>query len=438
MDDVISSRDAQLGMDFLSDTPKVFKSVKGTTNTSADGVYGWYRYIQDFTGEFAEEWLTKLFPNGGSVWDPFAGSGTTLVASKKLGLPSAGFDVSPFMVDVVRAKTDWSIDPTLLTKAIDTVLSRAQVEAEPLSERLVTWSDYDDVMQASTDFPGDTKLRKWISPVVVRRLQILIDSIDAVVDERVRRFLRLGVAGVLVPASNMALRPNICYKTKATLDYPVLKEFSIRIRRMVSEYIKLDHGNNVPALIEVGDSRTARPEVPTGIFTSPPYPNDMEYVHQTRLELALLNYVNDKKGLTSLKKAMISSSVKLVYNDNAWQKDLGLEVSSVAKAYGDVNKTLEGKNWGWNPADMVAQYFGGMRAVMRTWHERLPVGGVAAVVIGDSAFNGIKVATDVLLGECAEMDGFKVEDIAVFRERWNTKHTETLRESVVVLRKGQH
>ena len=293
-------------------------------------------------------------------------------------------------------------------------------------------------MQSSTDFPGDTKLRKGMSPVVVRRLHSLIDAVDSVADERVRRFLRLGVAGILVPASNMTLRPNICYKTKATLDYPVLREFTIRIRRMIADYARLDHGNNVPVSIEVGDSRTAHPDAPTGIFTSPPYPNDMEYVHQTRLELALLNYVIDKKGLTSLKKAMISSSVKLVYNDNAWQKDLGLEVPSVATAFGEVNKTLEGKNWGWNPADMVAQYLGGMRAVMRNWYERLPAGGVAAVVIGDSAFNGVKVATDVLLGECAEMDGFKVDDIAVFRERWNSKHTESLRESVVVLRKGQH
>mgnify|MGYP005814288253 CR=1 FL=1 len=126
MDQVLLSRDAQLTFDLGNEAPPLKKSVKGTTNTSADGVYGWYRYIQDFTGDFAEEWLSRLFPNGGAVWDPFAGSGTTLVASKKLGLPSMGFDVSPFMVDVVRAKTDWSLDPALLSKTVYQVVARAE------------------------------------------------------------------------------------------------------------------------------------------------------------------------------------------------------------------------------------------------------------------------------------------------------------------------
>jgi hypothetical protein len=61
--------------------------------------------------------------------------------------------------------------------------------------------------------------------------------------------------------------------------------------------------------------------------------------------------------------------------------------------------------------------------------------GVAAVVIGDSAFNGVKVKTDELLADAAQLHGFEIEEIQVFRSRWNTKHDIELRESVVVMRK---
>ena len=163
------------------------------------------------------------------------------------------------------------------------------------------------------------------------------------------------------------------------------------------------------------------------IFTSPPYPNDMEYVHQTRLELALLNYVQNTRGLTYLKKRMISSSVKLVYRSNEWQKGHRLQIAGVNEVSSAIAITLKGRNWGWNAADMTAQYFGGMRTVLANWAKRLKPGGRAAVVIGDSAFNGVKVPSDELLAECAVAEGFRVDGLEVLRSRWNNKHAIELR-----------
>jgi len=161
----------------------------------------------------------------------------------------------------------------------------------------------------------------------------------------------------------------------------------------------------------------------------------MEYIHQTRLELQLLDYVASPKGLTELKKQMITSSVKLVYSQNEWQKKTGLEFPAVARVHAELAKTLEGKNWGWNPANMVAQYFGGMYRVLQNWDNRLRRGAKIACVIGDSAFNGVKVPTDCLLAELAARAGLLVEDIHVLRKRWNGKHTHQLRESVVMMAK---
>ena len=57
-------------------------------------------------------------------------------------------------------------------------------------------------------------------------------------------------------------------------------------------------------------------------------------------------------------------------------------------------------------------------------------------MIGDSAFNGIKVPSDRLLAECATMEGFEVDGLEVVRKRWNNKHAIKLREGVVLLRRS--
>lgn len=46
------------------------------------------------------EWLCKFVPPGGVVVDPFCGSGSTLVAARRLGLPSVGADIDPECLDI--------------------------------------------------------------------------------------------------------------------------------------------------------------------------------------------------------------------------------------------------------------------------------------------------------------------------------------------------
>lgn len=411
----------------------------GTTNTQDDGIFGWFKYVQDFPGDFAKSWLGRLASPKDVVWEPFCGSGTTLVACKLLGIESIGFDVNPFMVDVTKTKLDWSLDPKRIRALAERLVEGAESKSghEPVAPIKVRWAEYEAASKShSTRYPGnDEKLERWIAPAVLLRFQSLLEGIARIEDERYRRFLRLAVAQLLIPASNMTFRPNICYEARATIDYPVIAAFRTRLAQMLADYQRVAGLPGAVADVRLGDARSEGPERADVIFTSPPYPNDMEYVHQTRLELALLEYVSSKRHLTALKKQMISSSVKLVYRDNEWQKHKGMEIEGIKELYDQLAETLRGRNWGWNAADMVAQFFGGMRTVTANWFQRLRPGGVAAVVIGDSAFNGVKVNSDTLFAQTAIAEGFELTEIAPFRERWNPKHTIELRESVVLLRK---
>ena len=431
---------SQLSLDIGLPDSATFNTLRKSPPTGSvdEGIFGWYRYIQNFSGDFATEWLTKLGNTGDTVWDPFSGSGTTLVAAKQLNLKSVGYDINPFMVDVARAKVDWSIDLGSLTRSLQKVGDKVAPISKDEPPRVIrcTWSEYEkSILKSAVNYPSDAKLRKWVSPIVLSRIRSLVSAVDTLVELRQRRFMRLAVASILIPASNMTFRPNICYERHPIQDFPVIREFTNRVEQMLRDYERVHNQSKTSARVFLGDARTDGCKQADLIFTSPPYPNDMEYVHQTRLELALLQYVENSDELTALKKRMISSSVKLVYRVNDWQKTQGLQIPGVLSIYNPIVKTLEGRGWGWNPADMTAQYFGGMRTVIKNWFARLAHGGVAAIVVGDSAFNGIKVPTDILLGETAEAEGFVVKDISVFRSRWNSKHKIELRESVLLLKK---
>ncbi len=57
------------------------------------------------------QWLVKWFANG-PVLDPFMGSGTTLVAAKRLGLPAIGIEIEQKYVETAVARLA-AVQPTL-------------------------------------------------------------------------------------------------------------------------------------------------------------------------------------------------------------------------------------------------------------------------------------------------------------------------------------
>ena len=55
--------------------------------------------------QLVEVFLGRYGRPGRLVWDPFAGSGTTLVEANAFGSPAAGCDISAFNCLLVRVKT---------------------------------------------------------------------------------------------------------------------------------------------------------------------------------------------------------------------------------------------------------------------------------------------------------------------------------------------
>ena len=78
-------------------TPKV---VRGKA------VHRWYLFPHSFTDDLVHALIDEWGLNGqDNILDPFAGAGTTLLAAKKMGVPSNGYDLSPLAILASNTKT---------------------------------------------------------------------------------------------------------------------------------------------------------------------------------------------------------------------------------------------------------------------------------------------------------------------------------------------
>jgi len=101
-------------------------------------VHRLHPYLGKFIPQLVEIFLRKYRPT--LVYDPFAGSGTTLVEANALGIDSIGTDISAFNVLLSKVKTD-DYDIPKLEKEIYDILNRFNIYKNKFSKNLknVRW-----------------------------------------------------------------------------------------------------------------------------------------------------------------------------------------------------------------------------------------------------------------------------------------------------------
>ncbi len=366
--------------------------------------------------------------------DPFCGTGTTLVESRKLGFESIGIEPAPMAHFASTVKLDWSPDPDELLVAAHRIAQRATAAGTHVGDG------------ALLKLPPEVArllIRNSISPLPLHRTLVLSKALADDPSPHARRHLRLALATALVKdIGNLSFGPEVGVKRQKQ-DAPVVDAWLAQVRGIALDLHSLPHARQPGARVLNRDARDAFPEIESesvdAVITSPPYPNEKDYTRTTRLESVLLGFLKNSKDLRATKKRLIRSNTRGVYRDDddeKWVRDHS-EIQEIAHRI-EQRRIELGKTSGFERAyaRVTLHYFGGMARHLAATRRVLRPGALAAYVVGDQAsFLRVMIRTGKLLGSVAESLGYDVIRRDLFRTRMATATRAMLREEVLVLRR---
>lgn len=426
-----------------------------------DAVHNWYRFVLAYPDHFVREMCERFKIRATqTVLDPFCGTGTTLVECKKLGIDSIGVESNPACVLASRVKTDWTLEPPQLLKVTSKILQSLRPEFDRLilaTKPLFSGNEQMDlqdsplICQSSiAQYIIDSGMieRKWISPVPFYKTIALREEIVSKAPTGYRDILLLALASLLVSdIANIKFGPELyCVKPKHDVD--VLTLFESKLAKIVDD-LKTVQKIQSPGEVRVmyGDSRDISSILREHgirqvdhVITSPPYPTEKDYTRNTRLELAYLGFVRDKKSLRNIKDKMVRSHSKGIYVSDS-DGTLVADIPEVKALADEMRRKIVGKTYGFAKLypRIIEEYFGGMYRHFVGLSSVLRPGGKCAYVVGEQrTYLGTYTPTAKILGVLAERPeiGLVVEDVLTWRSRVGTTGDgKSIKEEVLILRK---
>ena len=250
-------------------------------------VHSLHPYLGKYIPQLVEAFLTRYFVPGQSVYDPFVGSGTTLVEANVFGADGIGCDISGFNCLLSRVKTSrYSLGELelALRGALEETRRAASLPAQPVSPWLRTWY-------------AERALAELLSyRAAIERLEPQHADVARVVLSRAARSARLTTHFDLDFPRTPTTEPYHCFKHKRVCR-PVdqAQKFLVRYTNDTIKRLRefAEARTNRSVTVVHADARDVRLGVTAdGVITSPPYPGLIDYHEQHRYAYELLGLVD--------------------------------------------------------------------------------------------------------------------------------------------------
>ena len=241
-------------------------------------VHRLHPYLGKFVPQLAEVFLRRYARPGQLVWDPFAGSGTTLVEANAFGARAAGCDVSAFNCLLTRVKAA-QYEPAVLLADVVRLSAREKssrrAKASPYLQRWFASGSVAELVAFRERIPGTSYPELW-----------------EVVLSRSARSARLARHDDLDFPAEPVRKEYFCHK-HGRVCRPV-SEAEKFLRRYVRDAVQrvqefADVRSDETVTVLHGDARELDPPGPVDlVLTSPPYPGLIDYHEQHAYAYELL------------------------------------------------------------------------------------------------------------------------------------------------------
>lgn len=389
-------------------------------------IHRWFRYSAGFSADWVRSVIKKHKP--ATVLDPFAGSGTTLLAAEQEWTVSYGFEAHPYISRIANAKLAWASSTKEFVSWALAVLNKAVTMRSNTSGEapLILKCYSEEALQKLCAIRESFFISKEDMPMAIAELiWLAITSI-------LRSCSHAGTAQwqYVLPA-----------KGKARVAEP-FDAFRIKINDMAADMLFFQRSAITSGRLVVHDARK-RLEMIEGkidlVVTSPPYPNNYDYGDSTRLEMCFWHEI---KGWGDLQGTVRRHLMRSCSQHTAAEK-LNLDevlstplLDPIRDELAVICKNLEEERFNHGGKKtyhtMVAAYFSDIASVFHALRSACRSRSLMCFVIGDSAPYGIYVPVDEFMGKLAVSSGFSGYTFEKIRDRnvkWkNRKHRVPLKE----------
>ncbi len=213
-------------------------------------------------------------------------------------------------------------------------------------------------------------------------------------------------------------KPTISFDDNHKREINVWQEFEQKITRIISDIENLNKSKNYnSAKIYLGDSSKIETiltnEKIDRVITSPPYPNRFSYIHTTRPQLFFMDLVKDAKTATDIDIEAIGGT---------WGRATSMLDKKPLLPNREIDEILQVFINELQPKSLLMcnyaiKYFNLMHNHIKSLKPFLSKDFKGVYVVGNSRLSGVEIHTEIILSQIFKKEGYKVDNIMVFRKR---------------------
>lgn len=401
----------------------------------------WYPYREGYSTELVTSFIENLNIKG-TVLDPFSGSGTTLLAARQSRLDSVGIEVNPISVLVAESENEY-YNNTDINELEGFIKHLKQLKKSrkkyttlfPLADKMFNKDILSAMLQVRSEIDSihNNKIKRlglisWLST---------IDEVSDVKKEgnglkyRYRKRTKNGY--ITIPKEEWENEHFPGDRFRIVID-KITEKLSIVLQDITEYYGYIE---NIPQVIHGDclhlDKLTDKQFELT--FFSPPYCNCFDYFEIHKVELWLGRFVSNREDVKKLRETGFRSNTNAL--DNKAISYINEDLESLIKLF-DTTRL-------WSPhiPNVVRGYFDDTHSLLKVLYDKTVVGGYVGIVVGNSAYSGVIIPSDLLTAVIGQEVGFNVDNIFIARHLTTSSQQkseleplkEFLRESIVLLKK---
>lgn len=390
----------------------------------------WYYYKEGFSPNLVNKAIDELhLGKEDLVLDPFNGSGTVTLTSAMRGIQSIGVEVNPFTAFIAKTKAN-NVDAKELE-----VYSRSLIEA--IKRDTLSTSRWIGI----STFTEHESLKKWlfnrpVADAYESGFQFL-ENVDSI---QIKDILKLALVSSLMANAN-ARRDGKCFKYKKGWENNGYDRESFLESLQANLTVCLNDVRNSCVLVSpqviCDDSRAFLKNDERENFslciTSPPYLNTFDYTDIYRPELFMGGFISNNEALYQLRLNTVRSHVQALW-PTPTEQDFGPDYTNVMEHLLSHHEMLMCKRI---PL-MVQAYFEDMKDILDSIFKKMREGGQVWIVVSTSAYAGMEIPVDTIIGHIGATTGFTLKGIEKLRDirkrkTKNSGNIDFLRESLIKL-----